>query len=193
MRPTDGQSPVNLRRFGAALHEPPRDKDRGMDVDEREVAPGRDAVPGAGHRAGPGSRPHFGVGRGGSLALAVHVLLVGADISPDTSGDGSRLLVRPAVLGFIAICAITAGVAQQQSPFTLKLTGRMVLRGADRHGRRRPPNTPRPGCSSAWWRCTAVSSSLCGSGTASSVPCRSARASRSGRSWPSSLCGFFRC
>jgi alpha-1,6-mannosyltransferase len=49
--------------------------------------------------------------------------LVGADISPDTTGDGSQLLVRPAVLGFIAICAISIGSAQQQSPFTLKMTG----------------------------------------------------------------------
>ena len=49
--------------------------------------------------------------------------LVGADVSPDTSGDGSHLLVRPAILGFIAISAITAGVAQGQSPFTLKAPG----------------------------------------------------------------------
>jgi hypothetical protein len=49
--------------------------------------------------------------------------LVGADVSPDTTGDGSHLLVRPAILGFIAICAISAGSAQQQSPFTLKLPG----------------------------------------------------------------------
>jgi alpha-1,6-mannosyltransferase len=49
--------------------------------------------------------------------------LVGADISPDTTGDGSQLLVRPAVLGFIAICAISIGSAQQQSPFTLKMPG----------------------------------------------------------------------
>ena len=49
--------------------------------------------------------------------------LVGADISPDTTGDGSHVLVRPAILGFIAICAITAGVAQGQSPFTLKAPG----------------------------------------------------------------------
>jgi len=49
--------------------------------------------------------------------------LVGADILPDTTGDSSHLLVRPAILGFIAISAITAGVAQGQSPFTLKAPG----------------------------------------------------------------------
>jgi alpha-1,6-mannosyltransferase len=49
--------------------------------------------------------------------------LVGADVSPDMSGDGSHLLVRPAILGFVAISAITAGVAQGQSPFTLKAPG----------------------------------------------------------------------
>jgi hypothetical protein len=50
--------------------------------------------------------------------------LVGPDIPPDTSpGDGSRLLVRPAILGFVAIVAITLGVSQGQSPFVLKLPG----------------------------------------------------------------------
>jgi hypothetical protein len=49
--------------------------------------------------------------------------LVGADVSPDTSEDDWRLLVRPAILGFLAICAITAGSAQGQSPFTLKDPG----------------------------------------------------------------------
>jgi hypothetical protein len=49
--------------------------------------------------------------------------LIAADVSADTTGDGSRLLVRPAILGFIAIAAITAGVAQHQSPFTLKAPG----------------------------------------------------------------------
>jgi hypothetical protein len=49
--------------------------------------------------------------------------LVVADVSPDSTGDNSHLLLRPAILGFIAICALTAGVAQQQSPFTLKQPG----------------------------------------------------------------------
>jgi hypothetical protein len=50
--------------------------------------------------------------------------LVGPDISPDAvQGDGSRLLVRPAVLGFVALTAITLGVSQQRSPFALKLPG----------------------------------------------------------------------
>ncbi|HTT87898.1 MAG TPA: polyprenol phosphomannose-dependent alpha 1,6 mannosyltransferase MptB [Acidimicrobiales bacterium] len=50
--------------------------------------------------------------------------LVGGDLpSTSVAGDGSRLLVRPAILGFVAISAITAGVAQSQSPFTLKLPG----------------------------------------------------------------------
>jgi alpha-1,6-mannosyltransferase len=50
--------------------------------------------------------------------------LIGADLSPDTSpGDGSRVLIRPAILGFIAITAITVGVNQGQSPFTLKEPG----------------------------------------------------------------------
>src|SRR5215469_1935455 len=46
------------------------------------------------------------------------------DVTRDrVTGDGSGLLVRPAVLGFVAVCAITAGVAQQRSPFALKLPG----------------------------------------------------------------------
>ena len=40
-----------------------------------------------------------------------------------SAGDGSQLLVRPAVLGFIAICAIVAGASQPNSPFTLKAPG----------------------------------------------------------------------
>ena len=40
-----------------------------------------------------------------------------------SAGDSSRLLVRPAVLGFIAICAIVAGASQPNSPFTLKAPG----------------------------------------------------------------------
>ncbi|MHB8329055.1 MAG: polyprenol phosphomannose-dependent alpha 1,6 mannosyltransferase MptB [Acidimicrobiales bacterium] len=50
--------------------------------------------------------------------------IVGPDIQPGrVSGDGSRLLLRPAVLGFVAITAITLGVSQQRSPFALKLPG----------------------------------------------------------------------
>ena len=50
--------------------------------------------------------------------------LVGPDVEPGAvAGDGSRLLVRPAVLGFIAVLAITLGASQQQSPFVLKMPG----------------------------------------------------------------------
>ncbi|MHB8680740.1 MAG: polyprenol phosphomannose-dependent alpha 1,6 mannosyltransferase MptB [Acidimicrobiales bacterium] len=50
--------------------------------------------------------------------------IVGPDIKPGTvADDGSSLLVRPAVLGFVAITAITLGVSQQRSPFALKLPG----------------------------------------------------------------------
>ncbi|HUY22756.1 MAG TPA: polyprenol phosphomannose-dependent alpha 1,6 mannosyltransferase MptB [Acidimicrobiales bacterium] len=50
--------------------------------------------------------------------------LVGPDLEPGAvAGDGSRLLVRPAILGFVAITAITAGVVQQRSPFVLKKAG----------------------------------------------------------------------
>lgn len=94
-----------------------------MGVEERVVVPGRDDAP-----------------RGASLVTrtldrlsiwdeAVRSRwplssLVGVELPADTTaGDGSRLLVRPAILGFVAVCAITAGVAQQQSPFTLKLPG----------------------------------------------------------------------
>ena len=41
----------------------------------------------------------------------------------DVSGDGSGLLVRPAILGFVAITAISIGSVQQRSPFALKLPG----------------------------------------------------------------------
>ena len=45
-------------------------------------------------------------------------------VVPDTvEGDGSGLLVRPAVLGFVALLAIVAGSSQQRSPFALKLPG----------------------------------------------------------------------
>lgn len=50
--------------------------------------------------------------------------LVGPDLTPDSvEGDGSSLLVRPAILGFIAICSIVAGVSQPDSPFVLKQAG----------------------------------------------------------------------
>jgi hypothetical protein len=39
------------------------------------------------------------------------------------SGDGSRLLVRPAILGFIAVLSIVFGASQQRSPFVLKDPG----------------------------------------------------------------------
>jgi hypothetical protein len=51
--------------------------------------------------------------------------LVGPDPEPDSvQGDGSHLLVRPAILGFVAVTAITLGViVPQRSPFVLKLPG----------------------------------------------------------------------
>ncbi|HUO49857.1 MAG TPA: polyprenol phosphomannose-dependent alpha 1,6 mannosyltransferase MptB, partial [Acidimicrobiales bacterium] len=50
--------------------------------------------------------------------------LAGPDIDPaEVPGDGSRLLVRPAILGFVAICAVTVGSLQQRSPFALKEPG----------------------------------------------------------------------
>src|SRR5579872_1792152 len=50
--------------------------------------------------------------------------LVGPDLQPEAvAGDGSRLLVRPAVLGFIAVTAITVGVFQERSPFVSKQPG----------------------------------------------------------------------
>ena len=50
--------------------------------------------------------------------------LVGPDLEPGSvDGDGSRLLVRPAILGFIAVTAITVSASQQWSPFVLKLPG----------------------------------------------------------------------
>jgi alpha-1,6-mannosyltransferase len=50
--------------------------------------------------------------------------LIGPELHPDTvPGDGSRLLIRPAILGFIAVSAIVAGVSQQNSPFVLKQPG----------------------------------------------------------------------
>jgi hypothetical protein len=50
--------------------------------------------------------------------------IVGPDVDPaEVSGPPSRLLVRPAVLGFIGLAAIAAGAAQPDSPFALKLPG----------------------------------------------------------------------
>jgi alpha-1,6-mannosyltransferase len=50
--------------------------------------------------------------------------LVGPDLEPGTvEGDGTRLLVRPAILGFIAVSAIMLGSIPQGSPFVLKLPG----------------------------------------------------------------------
>ena len=50
--------------------------------------------------------------------------LVGPDLEPGAvEGDGSRLLVRPAVLGFIAVTAIMLGSIPLGSPFDLKLPG----------------------------------------------------------------------
>jgi alpha-1,6-mannosyltransferase len=50
--------------------------------------------------------------------------LVGPDLEPGSvTGDGSRLLVRPAILGFIAVLSITLGASQQRSPFVLKDPG----------------------------------------------------------------------
>ena len=46
------------------------------------------------------------------------------DAGAGSAGDDySRLLLRPAVLGFVALVAISAGVSQQRSPFALKLPG----------------------------------------------------------------------
>ncbi len=39
------------------------------------------------------------------------------------SEDASALLLRPAILGFVALSAIVAGSSQQRSPFALKLPG----------------------------------------------------------------------
>ncbi len=45
------------------------------------------------------------------------------DAAQPSSADDFRLLVRPALLGFLAIVAIVVGVAQPSSPFTLKMPG----------------------------------------------------------------------
>jgi hypothetical protein len=52
--------------------------------------------------------------------------LVVPDLGPeamDGATDGSRLLVRPAILGFVAVSAITVGALQPTSPFALKMAG----------------------------------------------------------------------
>jgi alpha-1,6-mannosyltransferase len=52
------------------------------------------------------------------------IALVGPDLEPGSiPGDGSRLLVRPAILGFVAVLSITFGASQQRSPFVLKMPG----------------------------------------------------------------------
>ncbi|MGH9018489.1 MAG: polyprenol phosphomannose-dependent alpha 1,6 mannosyltransferase MptB [Acidimicrobiales bacterium] len=97
-----------------------------MDVAEREVAPRRVGV---GARATVGAAGIRVLDRLAVWDEAVRARwpfssLVGVELPPDTStGDGSRLLVRPAVLGFVAVCAITVGVLQPDSPFILKMPG----------------------------------------------------------------------
>jgi hypothetical protein len=49
--------------------------------------------------------------------------LFDADPEGASTGDGWQLLARPAILGFIAVVAIAAGVSQQASPFSLKAPG----------------------------------------------------------------------
>ncbi|MFC0081397.1 polyprenol phosphomannose-dependent alpha 1,6 mannosyltransferase MptB [Aciditerrimonas ferrireducens] len=50
--------------------------------------------------------------------------IVGPEIDPaQVEGSGARLLVRPALLGLVGLCAIAAGASQPSSPFALKLPG----------------------------------------------------------------------
>ncbi len=50
--------------------------------------------------------------------------ILGPEIDPaSVTGDGSRLLVRPAIMGFVGLAAIAAGASQPDSPFALKLPG----------------------------------------------------------------------
>ncbi|MHB8439258.1 MAG: polyprenol phosphomannose-dependent alpha 1,6 mannosyltransferase MptB, partial [Acidimicrobiales bacterium] len=50
--------------------------------------------------------------------------IVGPDLGDgEIEGDGKGLLLRPALLGFVALIAIVAGVSQQRSPFVLKMPG----------------------------------------------------------------------
>ncbi len=48
---------------------------------------------------------------------------LGVDATTARPTSDLRLLIRPAVLGFLAIVAIVIGVAQPSSPFTLKMPG----------------------------------------------------------------------
>lgn len=50
--------------------------------------------------------------------------IVGPEVDPSAvSGPASRLLVRPALMGFVGLAAIAAGASQPDSPFALKLPG----------------------------------------------------------------------
>jgi len=65
--------------------------------------------------------------------------LIGPDLEPGSvEGDGSRLLLRPAILGFVAITAITLGVLQDRSPFVLKMPGAWFF-GVQAAGTTKPP------------------------------------------------------
>ncbi len=87
--------------------------------------------------------------------------LVGPDLEPGAvEGDGSRLLVRPAILGFIAVTAIMLGSIPQGSPFDLKLPGAWFF-GVPPVGTTASPNST----SSPSSPCTAGSCSSCASGT----------------------------
>jgi alpha-1,6-mannosyltransferase len=95
-----------------------------MGVDEREVAPGRDSARARATLVGVRALDRLSVWDEAVRARLPFSALVNADVAPDDApGDGSHVLVRPAILGFIAIVAITIGVAQGQSPFTLKAPG----------------------------------------------------------------------
>ncbi|HEY5250424.1 MAG TPA: polyprenol phosphomannose-dependent alpha 1,6 mannosyltransferase MptB [Acidimicrobiales bacterium] len=93
-----------------------------MGIYEPEVAPGRE-VPRPGASVVARVLDRLSIWDDAVRSRWPFSALVGADVSPDTSEDDWRLLLRPAILGFLAICAITAGVAQGGSPFTLKLPG----------------------------------------------------------------------
>jgi hypothetical protein len=94
-----------------------------MGVEERVIAPGRDDAHG-GASAVARALDRLSIWDEAVRSRWPFSALVGADLPSDAAGgDGSSFLVRPAILGFIAICAITAGVAQGQSPFTLKAPG----------------------------------------------------------------------
>jgi alpha-1,6-mannosyltransferase len=93
-----------------------------MGVEEREVARGRETPPARASMVGR-ALDRLAVWDEAVRLRWPFSALVAADVSPDPTGDGSRVLVRPAILGFIAIVAITAGVAQGQSPFVSKAPG----------------------------------------------------------------------